>query len=138
MVRTACALLATAVPLAAVDLAHKALATSDATLLHERGRGYLLLALVALAWAAALVAVRSPGLAAAGGVVLGGAAGNLLSLALWDGVPNPLVAGAVAFNLADVFAAAGGLLLVPLAAAVMARRRSARLQDPVSLRGASS
>jgi len=127
----ALALLATAALLSGADLAHKALATGDGTLFHERGPAYVLLAAVAVLWAGMLLAARSLTLALAGGVLLGGAAGNLLSLAFWPGVPNPLVAGQVAFNLADVFAAAGGLLLVPAAALVVAWRSRGRLGEPV-------
>jgi len=132
--RPALALLATAALLAGADLAHKALAVDEATLLHERDPAYVLLAAVAALWAVALLAARSTPLALAGGVLLGGAAGNLLSLAFWAGVPNPLVAGAVAFNVADVCAGAGGLVLVPVAAALVARRSGARLREPVALR----
>ena len=132
--RPAVALLATTVALAAADLGHKALATGEATLVHERGAAYVFLAAVALAWAGALLAVGSTALAVAGGILLGGAAGNLASLAFWPGVPNPLVAGGLAFTLADVFAAAGGLVLVPLAGGLVAWRSRAGLRDPVSLR----
>lgn len=133
MTRAALLLAATATLLAGADLAHKALAVEESTLLHARGPAYVLLAVVAAPWAAALVAARSLPLALAGGVLLGGAAGNLVSLALWPGVPNPLVAGAVAFNLADVFAAAGGLVLVPAAAGLTAWRSRASLREPVRL-----
>jgi hypothetical protein len=111
--RPAVALLATTVALAGADLGHKALATGEATLVHERGAAYVLLAAVALAWAGALLAVGSTALAVAGGVLLGGAAGNLASLAFWPGVPNPLVAGGLAFTLADVFAAASSSSRLP-------------------------
>src|SRR5688572_12040080 len=127
--RPAVALLATTVALAAADLGHKALATGEATLFHERGAAYVLLAAVALAWVGALLAVGSTALAFAGGVLLGGAAGNLASLAFWPGVPNPLVAGGLAFALADVFAAAGGLVLVPLAGGLVAWRSRTGLRD---------
>jgi hypothetical protein len=131
--RPALVLLATAVLLAGADLLHKALTVDGATLLHERGPGYVLLAVVALVWAGALLAARSVLLAAGGGVLLGGAAGNLASLAFWPGVPNPLVAGGVAFTIADVAAAAGGLVLVPAAAALVAWRRRGRLGEAVAL-----
>jgi len=131
--RPALVLSATAVLVAGADLVHKALAVDAATLVHERGRGYVLLAAVATAWALALVAAGSPGLAVAGGVLLGGAAGNLLSLPVWGGVPNPLVAGPVAFTVADVAAVLGGLVLVPLAAGSLAWRRRATLREPVRL-----
>lgn len=128
------ALAATATLVAGVDLAHKALAVGDATLFHPRGPAYVLLALVAAAWAGALVAARSLPLALAGGVLLGGAGGNLVSLPLWPGVPDPLAAGTVAFNLADVFAVVGGLVLVPAAAVLTAWRGRAALREPVALR----
>ena len=134
MTRAALVLSATAALVAGADLAHKALAVDAATLVHERGSGYLLLAGVAAAWALALVAVGSPGLAFAGGVLLGGAAGNLLSLPVWGGVPNPLVAGPVAFTVADVAAALGGLVLVPVAVGSLAWRRREGLREPVTLR----
>ena len=71
-------------------------------------------------------------MSAAGGVLVGGAIANVLSLALWPaGVPDPLVLGVVAFNPADVFALAGGLLLVPLAVAVFAVRNRHRLRQRV-------
>ena len=132
---SALALLGAAALVAAADLAHKALAMRDpaAVPLHDRSAMYALVLAAALLWAVALVAVRSPLLALAGGVVAGGAAGNVLSLALWPGVPDPLVSGALAFNLADVAALAGGLVLVPLAVlALMAR--GADLRRPVGLR----
>lgn len=134
MTRAALVLSATAALVAGADLVHKALAVDAATLVHERGSGYLLLAGVAAAWALALVAVGSPGLAFAGGVLLGGAAGNLLSLPVWGGVPNPLVAGPVAFTVADVAAALGGLVLVPVAVGSLAWRRREGLHEPVTLR----
>lgn len=134
MKRPALVLGATAALLTAADLAHKAFSVGEATLLHERGPAYVLLAGVAVLWSAALLAARSTPLALAGGILLGGAAGNLLSLAFWPGVPNPLVTEAIAFNLADVFAVAGGLVLVPAATLLVAWRSRASLRAPVSLR----
>ena len=134
MTRVALVLSATAALVAGADLLHKALAVDAATPVHERGWGYLLLAGVAAGWALALVAAGSPGLAFAGGVLLGGAAGNLLSLPVWGGVPNPLVAGPVAFTAADVAAALGGLVLVPGAVGSLAWRRRESLREPVALR----
>ena len=134
---SALALLGTASLVAAADLAHKALAMRDPAPvpLHDRSAGYALVLAAALAWAAALVAVHSPLLALAGGVVAGGAAGNGLSLALWPGVPDPLVSDALglAFNLADVAALAGGLVLVPAAVLVLVAR-GGDLRRPVTLR----
>ena len=132
--------------LAAVDLAHKAVALADGPggiLADERSLAYALGAAIgSLALGAALVVTRSLLLAAAGGVVIGGAAANALSLALWpsyDGVPNPFFAGdemrGIAFNLADVFIATGGLLFLPAATLVFALRNRERLRERVSLRG---
>lgn len=143
MTRPALALVGTAVLLGAVDVVHKAVALAadpDAVVFHERGAGYAVLGAVAVAWAAALLAARSTVLAVAGGVLLGGAVGNLGSLALrpGDGVPNPLVAeiggAGVAFTLADVFALGGGLVVVPVSVAVVAWRGRARLREPVRVR----
>jgi lipoprotein signal peptidase len=138
MGRSALALAAVAVFVAGADLVHKTVSTADgrAVPLHERSAGYALVLAAALAWAAALLAARSPLLAAAGGVVAGGALGNVLSLALWAGVPDPLVADGlgVAFNLADVAALAGGAVLVPLAVLALAVRRRADLRRPVTVR----
>jgi len=135
--RTAYVLVGVAALVAATDLVHKALALhgSAAVPLHERSAGYTLVLAAALAWAAALVAARSPALAAAGGVVAGGALGNAVSLALWAGVPDPLVSDAlgVAFNLADVAALAGGLVLVPLAVLAVVVRQGHELRRPVTL-----
>ena len=132
MRRAALVLAAVATSVAAADLAHKALA--DGALYHERSLLYAVgSASAAALWSLAVVAVRSVALAAVGGIVAGGVAGNVLSLALWPGVPNPLVAGPIAFNLADVFLVAGALLVVPAVAAYAVRNR-ARLHEPVRLR----
>ena len=65
---------------------------------------------------------------------MGGAAGNLISFALWPslpGVPDPIVAAGLAFSLGDVAVAVGLLLLIP-AALVFARRNRGRLFAPLS------
>ena len=128
---------ATAGAVAALDLVQKAFSISErggAVLVHSRPAPYIAgLAAAALAWAVALARVRSASIAIAGGVVLGGAIGNLASIALWPslaGVPDPLVAGGVAFNVADVAVAAGFVLLLP-ATALFGLRNRERLFDPV-------
>ena len=128
---------ATAGAVAALDLVQKAFSISErggAVLVHSRPAPYIAgLAAAALAWAVALARVRSASIAIAGGVVLGGAIGNLASIALWPslaGVPDPLVAGGVAFNVADVAVAAGLVLLLP-ATALFGLRNRERLFDPV-------
>jgi hypothetical protein len=117
---------------AAVDLAVKA--GMPATDFHERSGLYVAAAACSIPWAVTLLATGSRLVAAAGGVLLGGALANLASLGLWaDGVPNPLVAGPYAFNPADAFALLGGLVLVPAAVAVYAARNRGRLREPVRL-----
>jgi lipoprotein signal peptidase len=121
---------------AALDLAHKAFSISrgNAVSAHDRSGFYVAgVAVAALVWAGAVARVRSASIAVAGGIVLGGAIGNLVSIALWPslpGVPDPLVAGGVAFNLADVAVAVGFVLLLP-ATVVFGMQNRERLFDPV-------
>jgi hypothetical protein len=131
--RTLTLLLGAAAVVAALDLIHKQRAISEeggAVLLHDRPTGYVVAgAAMSLAWAGAIALTRSTPLAVLGGVVLGGAAGNLLSFALWPslaGVPDPIVAGGLAFSLGDVAVLAGLLLLAPATVAV-ARHKRVRL-----------
>ncbi len=137
MIRTLALLLGAAAVVAAIDLSHKALAVSErggAVLSHDRSAPYVTgLAAATLAWAGAIALVRSPAIALTGGLVLGGAIGNLASFAFWpslQGVPDPLVAGSIAFNLADVAAVLGLALLLP-AIVVFAMRNRERLFEPV-------
>lgn len=145
MRRSALVLAAVALVVGAADLAHKAHAVAthgDDLLYHERSLGYVVGVIVAAgAWCLALVATRSSGLAVAGGVLLGGVAGNALSWALWpryDGTPNPLFVGdahlGVAFNLADVAVVAAVFIVLPPALTVFALRNRDRLHQPVRLR----
>jgi lipoprotein signal peptidase len=69
--------------------------------------------------------------ALAGGIAAAGALGNLVSALAWrDGVPNPIVVGQLAFNLADVFALLGAAGLV-VGAAAFALRHPDLLREPV-------
>jgi hypothetical protein len=131
-VRTAALVLfATAILAAAIDLAHKA--SVDTAHLHARSPLYLVVVLgLASAWAATILATRSLSLALAGGVLAGGALGNLASLALWPGVPNPIELEPIAVNLADLFVLSG-FLLTSAAALVFAARNRERLYEPVAL-----
>jgi lipoprotein signal peptidase len=136
VIRTLALLLGAAAIVATLDLAHKALAISDqggAVPTHYRSVPYVAgLAAVTLAWTGAIALVRSPGIALTGGLVLGGAIGNLASFALWPslaGVPDPIIRGGIAFNLADVSAVLGLMLLVP-AILVFAVRNRERLFEP--------
>jgi lipoprotein signal peptidase len=139
MARAAAALSLTAALVATADLTHKAIALADpgSTIVpHERSLPYALgVVAVSALWAVAILLTRSLSIAIAGGLFLGGAAGNVASLALWpsvDGVPNPLLAGDLAFNVADV-AVAVGLALVLTTAALFAGRNRARLHERVRI-----
>ena len=137
VIRTLGLLAGTAGAVAGLDLAHKAFSISEqngAVFSHDRSGLYLAGgAAAALVWAGAVARVRSTSIAIAGGIVLGGAIGNLVSIALWPslpGVPDPLVAGGVAFNIADVAVAVGFVLLLP-ATVVFGLQHRDRLFDPV-------
>jgi lipoprotein signal peptidase len=139
MARVAAALALTAALVAAADLTHKAIALADpgSTIVpHERSLPYAFGVVgISTLWAAAILLTRSLSIALAGGVFLGGAAGNVASLALWpsvDGVPNPLLAGDLAFNMADV-AVVIGLLLVLATTVGFAARNRARLHERVRI-----
>jgi lipoprotein signal peptidase len=139
MARSGTLLVLAAAGVAVADLVHKALVLSSgsSTAAHPRSALYVIgIALAATLWAGAIVLTRSTSIALAGGILAGGAAGNLVSLALWpsvDGVPNPLLAGDVAFNFADL-AVAVGMVLLPAAVVVFALRNRERLNDSVRLR----
>lgn len=128
--RTASAVVAaTAVAFAGLDLAHKA--TVEATYLHPRSVVYMALVLgLATVWSAAILATRSALIALAGGVLVGGALGNLASLAFWPGVPNPIELEPIAFNLADAFVLLG-FATTAAATLVFALRNRERLREPV-------
>ncbi|HLX19384.1 MAG TPA: hypothetical protein VKR23_04460 [Gaiellaceae bacterium] len=74
---------------------------------------------------------RSAAMSLGAGIAAGGAAATLVAGAAWrDGVPNPLVHGGIAFNLADLAIGAGDVLLLS-AALWHAWRRRDRLFEPV-------
>src|SRR5918999_585647 len=132
MLRPALLLVGTAAVASAVDLAHKA--STGAAHFHGRSVGYVAFVLVLSAvWAAAIVLTRSPAIALGGGVVAGGAVGNVLSLAFWPGVPNPIAVSAVAFNLADLFVAVG-FVFVACTALGLTPTGDERLREPIRLR----
>lgn len=115
--------------LAAADLAQKASAPVYG---HPRGAGYVLLA-AALTVLLVLFVPRVPSraLASAGGVAAAGALGNCVSALAWrGGVPNPIVAGGLAFNIADLCAVGGATALV-VGCAVFAVRNPALLRQPI-------
>ena len=129
MIRSLVFLLGAAAVVMASDLLHKA--SAGPVFVHERSALYALgIGFACFVWAGAVLLLRSPSIALAAGLLVGGAAGNVVSLALWPGVPNPLVAGGVAFNFADLGVALGLALLLP-AMAVFAVRNRERLFEPV-------
>ncbi|HEY3184944.1 MAG TPA: hypothetical protein VGJ77_19035 [Gaiellaceae bacterium] len=108
-------LVAVAAALVVPDLAQKASAPVYG---HPRSAVYVGLAAGMLALLVALVPrVPSRPLAVAAGVACAGVTGNLVGAVAWrDGIPNPIVVGDVAFNLADVYAVLGAGALVFTAA----------------------
>jgi lipoprotein signal peptidase len=132
MLRALVALVSTAGGAAAIDLAFKA--GAGASPLHERSSLYVVVVVAGCAaWSALIVLTRSVALSAAGGLVVGGAAGNVLSLALWPGIPDAIVLEPLAFNLADGFVLVGFALVCATALAV-AVARPERLREPLRLR----
>lgn len=136
MTRTLGLLLGAATVVAALDLVHKQVVISErggAVFLHDRPAAYVVAgAALSLGWAVAVALTRSSSIAFAGGVVLGGAAGNLLSFALWPslaGVPDPIVAKGLAFSVGDVAVVGGLIMLVP--ALVVVVRSKGRLFQPI-------
>jgi lipoprotein signal peptidase len=125
-------LIAIALVFAAIDISYKL--TTPADYHHARSR------LAALAIAGVVLGLivfvpRVPSRFAVFGaaVAAGGALGNLVSLFVWQqGVPDPLVVqGAthgIAFNLADVFAFTGDLVLLS-AVVVHGVRQRERLRE---------
>lgn len=96
-------LVAVALVLTAVDLGQKASAPVYG---HPRGVAYVIVA-AALTVLLVLVVPRVPSraLAAAGGIAAAGAFGNSVSALAWrGGIPNPIVTGEFAFNIADICA----------------------------------
>jgi lipoprotein signal peptidase len=94
---------------------------------------WLLAGGAAAAAALLVLAPRVPSLALSvgAGIAAGGAIGTLVAALVWSrGVPDPLVRGAVAFNVADVAIAVGSALLVVSALLVGWRSRGA-LRQPI-------
>jgi lipoprotein signal peptidase len=122
-------LVAVALLLTAVDLAQKASAPVYG---HPRGVVYMLVAAALTAFLVLFVPrVPSRALAVAGGIAAAGAFGNLVSALAWrGGIPNPIVVGEVAFNVADLCAVGGAIALV-VGAVVFALRNPALLRQPV-------
>lgn len=129
MLRRALLLLSVALPLAALDLLHKATATTEEWAYHPRGPGWIAMSAVIALGCLALTRIPSTVVAAAGGVLAAGAAGNGIAAIVWErGIPNPLVVDAghavIAFNLADLVTLAGILLLMIALSSVTIRNRA--------------
>ncbi len=129
-------LVLTAVVFATADLVHKAVVPAE---LHHARTPFVGLVMGGLVAALVVIVPRLPSNAAAigAGIVCGGALGNLVSLFAWSqGVPDPLmIAGethALAFNLADVFALVGDVLLLS-AAVLHGVRHRGTLREPIEL-----
>jgi lipoprotein signal peptidase len=122
-------LVAVALMLTVVDLGQKATAPVYG---HPRGVAYVLVAAVITVLLVLFVPrVPSRPLAVTGGVAAAGALGNLVSALAWrGGIPNPIVAGEIAFNVADLCAVTGAAALV-LGAVVFALRHPALLRQPI-------
>jgi lipoprotein signal peptidase len=98
---------------------------------HHRSPATLLLAgLLATALLVLAPRIRSRGVVLGAGIAAGGALATFVSGLAWDGVPDPLVHGGIAFNLADVAIGAGDALLLA-AALAHAWTNRARLSEPV-------
>lgn len=105
------------IALAAADLVVQASLAAEPALAHHRTVAWMVVSVGILGVVLASSALPSRLLATSAGVLGGGLAGNLGSAVLHHRViPNPFVAGDVAFNLADTFLIAG---LVVGAVAVM-------------------
>jgi lipoprotein signal peptidase len=122
-------LVGVALSLAVVDLAQKASAPVYG---HPRELGYVLLSgTLTLLLVLFVPRVPSRALAFAGGVAAAGAFGNCVSALAWRrGIPNPIVTGEIAFNIADLCAVAGALGLV-VGAALFALRNPSLLRQPI-------
>ena len=111
--------------LAAADLALNALVPTDAWDFHQRSQAWSVVALVLLGALLAVGLLPSLAVSLAAGVAAGGVAGNILAAHLHSGrVPNPLVVGPVAFNLADVLIVSAAPILTVALARVAVRHRS--------------
>jgi lipoprotein signal peptidase len=83
---------------------------------HHRSPATLLFGVVTAAALLVLAPrIRSTGVVLGAGIAAGGALATFVSGLWWGGVPDPLVRGGVAFNLADVAIAGGDALLLSAA-----------------------
>jgi lipoprotein signal peptidase len=120
---------AAALSVLGADLLHEALTPTPFH--HARSPGVFVLA-VALAVVLLAVAPRVPsaGVALGAGIAAGGALGTAVSGVAWNGVPDPLVRGGIAFNISDVAIGVGDAILIA-SVLVHAWTHRARLREPV-------
>ena len=113
-----------AITLAVIDLIVKAIVPTRAWDFHQRSHTWSLLAVGLLLVVVALVVLPSRLVAVSAGVVAGGILGNVVSAHRHGGsVPNPLVIGTTALNLADVLVLTGAPVLIVALARVTIRHR---------------
>jgi hypothetical protein len=99
--------------LAAVDLALNAVLPTRASDFHSRSAVWSVLGAALVVGLLALTVLPSRLVALAAGVVAGGVLGNVVAAREHGGrVPNPIIVGSVALNLADVVIVAGIPVLV--------------------------
>jgi hypothetical protein len=111
--------------LAAADLATNAALPTAAWDYHRRSHAWSVVSVVLLAALLLVGLVPSRLAALAAGVTAGGVAGNVVSAQLHGGrVPNPLLAGGIAFNLADVLVLVAAPILTVELARVAIRHRA--------------
>jgi len=120
---------AAALAVLGVDLVHEALTPTPFH--HSRSPGVFVLA-VALAVVLLALAPRVPsvGVALGAGIAAGGALGTAVSGVAWNGVPDPLVRGGIAFNISDVAIGAGDAILIA-SVLVHAWTHRDRLREPI-------
>jgi hypothetical protein len=112
-----------------VDLVHEALTPTPFH--HVRPAGVLVAAAaVGVVLLALAPQVASLGVALGAGIAAGGALGTAISGVAWNGVPDPLVGGGIAFNLSDVAIGAGDALLIA-SVLVYAWTHRSRLREPI-------
>jgi hypothetical protein len=113
-----------AVVLAAVDLAVNAVLPTSRWDFHQRSQLWSALTAVLVVVLVLLALLPSRLVATSVGIVAGGVLGNLVAAREHGGrVPNPIVVGSFALNLADVFVLAGVPIMVFALARVSIRHR---------------
>jgi hypothetical protein len=113
-----------AVVLAAVDLALNAALPMRAWDFHQRSQVWSAIAAALVVVLILLAVLPSRLVATSAGVVAGGVLGNLVSAREHGGrVPNPIIVGSFALNVADIFVLAGVPVMVFAVARVSIRHR---------------